>query len=169
MHWTPEADNEVARLMFEGLSATQIGDRMGVSRNAVIGRVHRHRERFGTGFARKKLPRDKSARKPVVKQAPVRAAAAAAIAVTPPVPVELPKPKIRIRRMHDIDLQRLFRETPELVEVAVIDARGGFARKLGIRSYVKEIVMRNTIDQRWSNPRPMPVSLPFVSILGTRT
>lgn len=166
MDWTPEADAELEKLMLDGLSATQIGARIGCSRNAVIGRAHRRRKSLKVWFARKQPNKSRKVKAPVRRPAITPASAQVPI-VTTPASVELPKPKMRVRRMNDIDLERLFREGPEPAQIEVIDAPG-VARALGIRSYVKEIVMRSAIDQRWSDPRPMPVSLPFVSILGAR-
>lgn len=39
--WTEEQDRQLKALWVEGLSASQCGARLGISRNAVIGRVHR--------------------------------------------------------------------------------------------------------------------------------
>lgn len=43
-YWTPEQDARLEECMREGLSASQIGALFGVSRNAVIGRVHRNKK-----------------------------------------------------------------------------------------------------------------------------
>jgi len=50
--WTREQDARVADLLREGLSARKIGALMGMSGNAVIGRVHRNKELAAIGFAR---------------------------------------------------------------------------------------------------------------------
>lgn len=39
--WTPKQDAFLLNLLARGLSATEVGRRMNVSRNAVLGRVHR--------------------------------------------------------------------------------------------------------------------------------
>lgn len=52
MYWTPEQDARLADLLREGLSARKIGALMGMSGNAVIGRVHRNKELAAIGFAR---------------------------------------------------------------------------------------------------------------------
>ena len=39
--WTPELDAELRRLWAEGHSGTAIGDAIGMTKNAVIGRAHR--------------------------------------------------------------------------------------------------------------------------------
>ncbi len=41
MTWTPERIAEVERLWNEGLTTSEIGRRIGVSKNAVVGKVHR--------------------------------------------------------------------------------------------------------------------------------
>ena len=41
MSWTPERIAEMTRLWTEGLSTSQIGKRIGVTKNAVVGKVHR--------------------------------------------------------------------------------------------------------------------------------
>lgn len=50
--WTPDEDSQLEKLLREGLSASQIGERLGVSRNAVIGRVHRNKALSAIGFER---------------------------------------------------------------------------------------------------------------------
>jgi GcrA cell cycle regulator len=41
MKWTDEKHDQVAALWAEGYSAAEIGRRMGVSKNAIVGKVHR--------------------------------------------------------------------------------------------------------------------------------
>jgi GcrA cell cycle regulator len=41
MVWTPEKIEELTRLWSEGLSITQIGKQLGLTRNAVVGKAHR--------------------------------------------------------------------------------------------------------------------------------
>lgn len=50
--WTPEQDARLSDLLREGMSASQIGAELGVSRNAIIGRVGRNKELAQIGFAR---------------------------------------------------------------------------------------------------------------------
>ena len=73
--WTPERDAELAKLWASGMTTRNIGDAMGVTHNAVIGRVHRLglpgrsspiRERKSA--VRK--PRAKPKPKPVISQKP---------------------------------------------------------------------------------------------------
>jgi GcrA cell cycle regulator len=41
MDWTPEQINELTRLWGEGLTTSEIGKRLGISKNAVVGKAHR--------------------------------------------------------------------------------------------------------------------------------
>jgi GcrA cell cycle regulator len=41
MTWTPELIGELTKLWGEGLSTAEIGKRLGVSKNAVVGKAHR--------------------------------------------------------------------------------------------------------------------------------
>ncbi|MEK9828830.1 MAG: GcrA family cell cycle regulator [Rhodospirillales bacterium] len=41
MSWTPERIKELEKLWAEGLSTAEIGRRLGVSKNAVVGKAHR--------------------------------------------------------------------------------------------------------------------------------
>lgn len=50
--WTPEQDARLKALLIDRMSASQIGAKLGVSRNAVVGRVHRNKELAAIGFAR---------------------------------------------------------------------------------------------------------------------
>jgi hypothetical protein len=52
-HWAPEELEKMARLLIDGLSATEIARWFGVTRNVIIGVVRRGKERFGAGFKRK--------------------------------------------------------------------------------------------------------------------
>lgn len=51
-YWTHERDMQVAKFLVEGLTAAEIGSRLGTSRNAIIGRVTRCRELREIGFVR---------------------------------------------------------------------------------------------------------------------
>ena len=41
MDWTPEQISELTRLWGEGLTTAEIGKRLGISKNAVVGKAHR--------------------------------------------------------------------------------------------------------------------------------
>ena len=41
MDWTPEQISELTRLWGEGLTTSEIGKRLGISKNAVVGKAHR--------------------------------------------------------------------------------------------------------------------------------
>jgi GcrA cell cycle regulator len=41
MDWTPEVVEKLKELWAQGLSITQIGQRLGITRNAVVGKAHR--------------------------------------------------------------------------------------------------------------------------------
>ena len=41
MEWTPEQISELTRLWAEGLTTSEIGKRLGISKNAVVGKAHR--------------------------------------------------------------------------------------------------------------------------------
>lgn len=56
--WTPEDDATLLRLQLEGFSAAEIGRTMHKTRNAIIGRLHRLRDK-GIGLP-KQSPRKKS-------------------------------------------------------------------------------------------------------------
>lgn len=51
--WTPEQDDRIKECLHHGMSASQIGAELGVSRNSIIGRVGRNKELAQIGFARK--------------------------------------------------------------------------------------------------------------------
>jgi len=59
IRWTPEMNEALVRLCNEGLSARQIGQKMRVSRNSVIGKVNRAGQQIG---ARLRLPQCSGAR-----------------------------------------------------------------------------------------------------------
>ena len=59
MTWTPELKDQVADMLHEGLSASQIAARIGdVTRNAVIGVVNRDKRLKEIGFKRTKSEND---------------------------------------------------------------------------------------------------------------
>jgi GcrA cell cycle regulator len=99
MSWTDERVDKLKELWAEGMSASQIAKMMGgVTRNAVIGKVHRLglSNRGGPGLEEGPRPAEPTA--PVAKPAPVAPdAAAAPPPEPPPVSVEetLPAPAAR--------------------------------------------------------------------------
>lgn len=50
MDWTPERTEALARLWSEGLTTSEIGRRLGITKNAVVGKAHR------TGLAKRASP-----------------------------------------------------------------------------------------------------------------
>ena len=46
-HWTKEQTEDLKHMMDKGLSARQIAEQLTVSRNAVIGKIHRLRVKWG--------------------------------------------------------------------------------------------------------------------------
>jgi len=103
MEWTDDRIEELRRLWSQGLSASQIADRLGgVSRNAVIGKAHR------LGLAKRPSPIKRGAnastaprapRRPRAKPTPSPTAAAAAPADSAPTPAPRPALKPRPRRI----------------------------------------------------------------------
>lgn len=106
MTWaTPEARDDIADMLHKGLSASQIAAHFeGVTRNAVIGLVHRNKELREIGFARK--PRQQNIEK--VRAISVAATRGKSVrggkvsmnrlkAVAPPIeapePVDAPEPR----------------------------------------------------------------------------
>lgn len=63
--WTPEEDATLLRLQLEGFSAAEIGRTMHKTRNAIIGRLHRLRDK-GMGLP-KQSPRKSTAPRPETK------------------------------------------------------------------------------------------------------
>lgn len=51
--WTEQDRARIGAFLMDGLSASQIGNEMGVTRNAIIGLVHRDKNLRAIGFARK--------------------------------------------------------------------------------------------------------------------
>ena len=47
-HWSEEKTKDLENLMSTGLTARQIADKLTMSRNAVIGKIHRLRIKLGT-------------------------------------------------------------------------------------------------------------------------
>lgn len=90
MEWTPEKIAELSRLWSEGLTTSEIGKRLGISKNAVVGKAHRMR------LAARPSPIKRLARPAVPRPAPARAVTPAAAAppsaqVSPPRSTGQPK------------------------------------------------------------------------------
>ena len=91
--WTEERKLSVATLLREGLSAGQIGNRLGVSRNAVIGVIHRDTMLseigLGGGVGGARQPKKESSpykagrMKTAARRSPARQSQAAPLAVIP--------------------------------------------------------------------------------------
>ena len=97
MSWTDDRVEILKKMWGEGQSASQIAKELGgVTRNAVIGKVHRlglsNRATGGTKAAAKDKPAAKAAPKPAPKKAPAKNPAAAAA------PEPAPKPVAPIRK-----------------------------------------------------------------------
>ncbi|MDO9710244.1 GcrA family cell cycle regulator [Paracraurococcus lichenis] len=110
MDWTTEAIEQLRGLWAEGHSTAEIGRRMGVSKNAVVGKAHRlnlparpspiRREAEGQATPRPvAAPRRTVAAPPLREPAPLRRpeAPAAAAPVTPPAAVVRPFPRVSAR------------------------------------------------------------------------
>ncbi|TCZ66185.1 GcrA family cell cycle regulator [Roseicella aquatilis] len=106
MDWTAEAIDQLRSLWAEGHSTAEIGRRMGVSKNAVVGKAHRlnlparpspiRREAEGTATPRPATPRRPVAPPPQREAAPRRAEApqpaASASAAPMGAPAAAPRP-----------------------------------------------------------------------------
>lgn len=86
--WTNEADARVAEMLDDKWTANQIGQAMGLSRNAIIGRVHRSPELRAIGFWKKPGPQNIEKARPKPKARPVSPTVIAKLfAVVPVKPV----------------------------------------------------------------------------------
>ena len=65
--WTPTMDATLEQSLADGIGAREIAKRMGVSRNAVLGRVRR----IGLSVPRGRRPTPGKSRRPEPTQAPV--------------------------------------------------------------------------------------------------
>ena len=97
MEWTDETIERLRALWAEGLSTAEIGRRMGISKNAVVGKAHRLNlparpspiRRDGAG-APPRAPAPRRITGPTLP--PLQTAEAAAPQQEPPPPAPLPKP-----------------------------------------------------------------------------
>lgn len=70
--WPPEKEEQLKKLVAEGLNATTIGEQLGYSRNAIISKVRRGKGRFGklAGNRTPRAPQDQTSKPIVLKKAP---------------------------------------------------------------------------------------------------
>lgn len=100
MFWTPAREMQLAALVRKGLPASKIGEALGCSRNAVVGKVMRGEGRFGRldGWAGRRNRGDAQARKrkptarPKLVTVPAPDPAPAPVPVVPPAPPPAPIP-----------------------------------------------------------------------------
>jgi GcrA cell cycle regulator len=85
MDWTPDQIGQLTRLWSEGLSTAEIGKRLGISKNAVVGKAHRLHLNSRPSPIKRVGPRPA-----VVRQPHVRPAAAPAVASSAPAPQPTP-------------------------------------------------------------------------------
>lgn len=105
MNWTDERVEKLKRLWAEGLSASQIAAQLGgVSRNAVIGKVHRlslpGRAKAGGNAATARTAK----RAPTAPRAPAYAPRVATRTVTRPVGANMLKEEIEIESLEEIEI-----------------------------------------------------------------
>ena len=87
MSWTPERIGELEKLWAEGLSTAEIGRRLGVSKNAVVGKAHRLR------LPGRQSPIDPNRRRANGARRPSRPRAAPAKKAATPIAAAVPKPQ----------------------------------------------------------------------------
>ena len=90
--WTPEQDDRIKECLHHGMSASQIGAELGVSRNAIIGRVGRNKELSQIGFVRS--PGNPGRRVEALKKRKSRAKPASELLRSPR---PQPQPKRRVK------------------------------------------------------------------------
>ena len=92
MAWTPELIKELKRLWNKGLTTVEIGNRIGMSKNAVVGKAHR----LGLEGRPSPIKRDKKKEHVAVAPAPKKASATpkakATSSILPPEPAFEPEP-----------------------------------------------------------------------------
>jgi GcrA cell cycle regulator len=96
--WTDDHVGEMRRLLKDGLSCTQVGARLGCSRNAVIGKVHRIEKATGESWFRAKGTRHgPQVRVPGAepRKRPARAETPRLVLVSPPSEPKPPPPSPR--------------------------------------------------------------------------
>lgn len=92
MDWTAEAIDALRALWAEGHSTAEIGRRMGISKNAVVGKAHRLNLPARPSPIRREAMEASQARSQVVAAAPVQPPVAERPAPPPPAPPPAPTP-----------------------------------------------------------------------------
>ena len=99
MDWSAEAIEQLRALWAEGHSTAEIGRRMGISKNAVVGKAHRlHLPARPSPIQREKIPAAANAAAPNEAPRPVAAPVAPRPVAPPraaPAPVPAPAPVLR--------------------------------------------------------------------------
>ncbi|HEX6981099.1 MAG TPA: GcrA family cell cycle regulator [Alphaproteobacteria bacterium] len=90
MDWTSEQINQLTRLWHEGLSTAEIGKRLGISKNAVVGKAHRLRLAARPSPIKRVGSRQSPAPRPAAQHRPQSMAAPART----PSPAPQPAPRV---------------------------------------------------------------------------
>lgn len=91
MDWTAEQISQLTRLWHEGLSTAEIGKRLGISKNAVVGKAHRLRLAARPSPIKRVGSRQSQASRPAVQPRPQPAAAPARAPSSAPQPQPAPR------------------------------------------------------------------------------
>ncbi len=95
MEWTDDSINKLRALWAEGHSTAEIGRRMGISKNAVVGKAHRLTLEARPSPIRRdgdKTPRRRQVRRVQGSTLPTLAAALTPMPADPPAPLRAPQP-----------------------------------------------------------------------------
>jgi GcrA cell cycle regulator len=105
MEWSEETIVHLRALWAEGLSTAEIGRRLGVSKNAVVGKAHRldltarpspiRRDGPSSGTPRRSVPRTVGPTLPPLSSAQPLASLSHAVAAARPRPVPVPPPRVQ--------------------------------------------------------------------------
>ncbi len=87
MDWSPEQISELTRLWGEGLTTSEIGKQLGISKNAVVGKAHR------LHLAARPSPIKRTGPRPAVFRTTVKVPGAPRVARAPRQPGEAPAPR----------------------------------------------------------------------------
>jgi GcrA cell cycle regulator len=126
MDWTPEQIGQLTRLWSEGLSTAEIGKRLGISKNAVVGKAHRLHLNSRPSPIKRVGPRPAVVRQPSHARPAVPAAPAPAPQPAPTRVVELSSQTCRWPIGHPGDenfhfcTQRAIQGKPYCVEHAAV-------------------------------------------------